>query len=392
LSNHLTPLLGVCLTASGLACEKKQEATPPAAEVVVAPVEKRDVSIYQEWVGTTTGFVNAKIYPKVEGYLLKQAYRDGSLVKAGELLFEIDPREYKAALDEARGQLGRAKAALGKAEQDVTRYTPLAAQGAVSQQELDDAIQARAAARAQVNSAEAAVENARLNLEWTQVKSPIDGIAGIANAQIGDLVRPITLLTSVSQLDPIKVNVQVSEIDYLRFAKRAKELEETGHSPTELELILANGERYPERGRVSAAGLAVTTTTGTLELQCIFPNPNNLLRPGQFARVRAVTDHLRGALVIPQRAVRDLQGLHQVAVVAADDKVTFKNVKLGSATGSDYVVASGLQAQDRVVVEGLQKIRDGMLVKPVPMGDVASGSPPQKPSPPEKDASAGDAK
>jgi membrane fusion protein (multidrug efflux system) len=263
------------------------------------------------------------------------------------------------------GQLRRAQAALGKSEQDVERYTPLAAQGAVSQQELDDAIQARAANAAQVDSARADVENARLELAWTQVNSPIDGIAGIATAQLGDLVNPTTLLTSVSQLDPIKVNIQVSEIDYLRFAQRVREVEESGRSTRPIEMILADGSRYRHAGRFDVAGLAVAATTGTIEAQGLFPNPDNLLRPGQFAKVRAVTDQISDALVIPQRAVRDLQGLSQVAVVGAEDKVNFRNVKLGPSTGSDYVVTDGLHAGDRVVVEGLQKIRDGMLVKPV---------------------------
>lgn len=370
----LSPLIfAACAAAVWLACGKEDAATGPAAEVVIAPVEAKDVDVFSDWVGTTTGFVNAQIYPKVQGYLMKQAYRDGTVVKAGVLLFEIDPRQYQAALDEAQGQLGRARAALGKSELDVKRYTPLAAQGAVSQQELDDAIQARAAGAAQVESAEAAVERARLDLEWTQVKSPIDGVAGIANAQVGDLVSPTTLLTSVSQLDPIKVSVQVSEVDYLRFASRLREAEATGGGPNRIELILADGSRYPEPGHFSVAGLAVATTTGTIELQGVFPNPNNLLRPGQFARVRVVTGRFPGALVIPQRSVRDLQGVSQVAVVGADDKVAFRNVKLGPETGSDYVVAEGLQEGDRVVVEGLQKVRDGMLVKALPA--VAAGPP-----------------
>jgi membrane fusion protein, multidrug efflux system len=362
------PIL-VLLLLAGLAsaCSKDTDvgAAGPAADVVVVPAAKQDVEIYSEWVGTTTGNVNAQIYPKVQGYLVKQAYHDGSVVQAGDLLFEIDPRQFQASLDEATGQLARARAALVKYQTDVGRYTPLAAEGAVSQEELDNAVQARAGAAAQVDSARAAVEQARLNLQWSKVKSPITGVVAIASAQVGDLVSPQTLLTSVSQLDPIKVNFPVSEIDYLRFAKRIRELQETGQPDQNagLELILANGERYPEPGRFNVAGLAVTTTTGTIDAQGLFPNPDNLLRPGQFAKVRAVTDRIPGAIVIPQRAVRDLQGLTQVAVVGAEDKVTFKTVKLGPATGSDYVVTSGLAAGERVVTEGLQKVRDGMLVK-----------------------------
>jgi RND family efflux transporter MFP subunit len=360
-------LLIASLAAFASGCERKAgEAEQPAPEVVVVPVQQRDVDVYQEWVGTTTGYVNAQIYPKIQGYLLKQTYRNGATVKAGELLFQIDPRQFQALYDEAKGQLGRAQAALGKSELDVKRYTPLAAQGAVSQQELDDAIQARAANTAQVASAKASLEQARLNLEWTEVRSPIDGIAGIAKAQVGDLVSPTTLLASVSQVDPIKVTVQVSEIDYLRFAKRVRALEENGgKGGTPLELILADGTRYPETGHVEAAGLAVQTTTGTLEIQGVFPNPKNLLRPGQYAMVRAVTDRLPGALVIPQRAVSDMQGVSMVAVVGTDDKVDLRRVTVGPQTGSDFVITKGLAAGDRVVAEGIQKVRQGEVVKPV---------------------------
>jgi len=371
----LVLLLVACLVS---ACGKDTDvgAAGPAADVVVVAAAQKDVEVYSEWVGTTTGNVNAQIYPKVQGYLVKQAYHDGSLVQEGDLLFEIDPRQFQASLDEATGQLSRARAALVKYQTDVTRYTPLAAEGAVSQQELDNAVQARAGASAQVDSARAAVEQARLNLQWSKVKSPITGVVAIASAQVGDLVSPQTLLTSVSQLDPIKVNFPVSEIEYLRFAKRIRELQETGQPDQNagLELILANGERYPEPGRFNVAGLAVTTTTGTIDAQGLFPNPGNLLRPGQFAKVRAVTERIPAAIVIPQRAVRDLQGLTQVAVVGPEDKVAFKTVKLGPATGSDYVVASGLAAGERVVTEGLQKVRDGMLVKTSSPSPATAGS------------------
>lgn len=375
-------LLAVLLASLPVACRKGEGAAGALPEVVVAPVERRDVEIHSEWVGTTTGFVNAQIYPKIQGYLLKQAYRDGEVVSEGELLFQIDPRQFQAAFDQALGQLGRAQAALKKSELDVNRYTPLAAEGAVSQQELDDAVQARAANRAEVDSARAALEEARLNLHWTQVKSPISGIAGIASAQVGDLVSPLTQLTSVSQLEPIKVIVQVSEIEYLRFANRVREVEQSGRPGAALELILADGSRYPETGHVSAAGLAVAATTGTIEIQGLFPNPGNLLRPGQFAKVRAVTDRLPGALVIPQRAVRDLQGVSQVAVVGAEDKVTFKNVELGATIGSDQVVSKGLEAGERVVVEGLQKIRDGIVVRPVAATPAPGAAPAAAPPPP----------
>ncbi len=354
------------LALLGSACDQKAEkAAAPVPTVQVATVEKKDVAVASEWVGTTTGNVNAQIYPKIQGYLLKQNYRNGGAVKAGDLLFEIDARQAKAAYDEAKGQLLRAQAILVKAQQDVKRYTPLAAEGAVSQMELDDAIQARAAGSAQVESARAALENAKLNLDWTEVRSPIDGVAGIANAQVGNLVSPQTLLTEVSQLDPIKVTVQISEIEYLQFVKRRQEAEASGtpREPVALTLILADGSTYPEKGRFDVAGLGVAETTGTIEIQALFPNPGNLLRPGQFAKVRASTEQLAGALVIPKRAVSDLQGTKQVAVVGADDKVTIKRVQLGPAAGSDIVVSEGLEPGERVVVEGLQKVRNGTLVK-----------------------------
>ena len=387
MAHRLPPiLLLAALNTAAASCGKVEEVVGAGPEVVVVPVVKKDVELYTEWVGTTTGLVNAQIYPKVQGYLLTQSYEDGSLVKEGDLLFRIDPRQFQAAVEGALGQLGRAQATLGKNELDVKRYTPLAAEGAVSQQELDDAIQARAASRAEVESTKAALDNAHLNLEWTRVLSPITGIAAIATAQVGDLVGPTTQLTTVSQLDPIKVTFPISEVEYLRFAPRLKQRQEA--DPAEvpgLELILANGQVYPERGRFFVAGLAVTTTTGTINMQGLFPNPDNLLRPGQFAKVRAVTERVPGALVIPQRAVRNLQGVSQVAVVGADDKVAFKNVKLGSTTGSDYVVASGLEVGDRIVIEGLQKIRDGMVVRPVP-----PPSPPAAAAPPPGAAAARD--
>jgi membrane fusion protein (multidrug efflux system) len=364
LSTRTTALCALVLLAS--ACDKKDEkAAAPVPAVRVVTVEQKDVAVASEWVGTTTGNVNAQIYPKIQGYLLKQNYKDGSPVKAGDLLFEIDDRQAQAAYNDAKGQLARAQAILVKSQQDVTRYTPLAAEGAVSQMELDNAVQARAAGAAQVESARAALDNAKLNLDWSKVRSPIDGVAGIANAQVGNLVSPQTLLTDVSQLDPIKVSVQVNEIEYLRFAKRRHEADASGkpREPIALTLILADGSTYAEPGRFNVAGLDVAKTTGTIELQALFPNPKILLRPGQFAKVRAATEQLQGALVIPQRAVGELQGRKQVVVVGPDDKVVIKAVTLGPTSGSDVVVTEGLEAGERVVVEGAQRVRNGMVVK-----------------------------
>ena len=382
MSHRLTAIaLVVPLVIAASACKDKETALEgPPPEVVVAPVEQKDVAIYSEWVGTTTGFVNAQIFPKIQGYLIKQIYKDGSVVAAGSTLFEIDPRQYQAALDQAKGQLGRAQAALGKSTLDVARYTPLVSQGAVSRQELDDAIQAKAANQAEVDSAKANLENAQLNLAWTKVNAPISGIAAIATAQVGDLVGPQNLLTTISQLEPIKVTFPISEIEYLRFAKRIRDHEEKGRAENEptLSLILADGTTYPHAGRFYVTGLEVAETTGTITVQGEFPNPENYLRPGQFAKVRAATDQLRGALVIPQRAVSDLQGTSLVAVVDAENKVVQKRVQLGPQTGSNYVVTDGLAAGDRVVIEGLQKIRNGIVVKPVTEAErsAAAAAPP----------------
>jgi len=356
----------------------------PVPSVVTAPVEQRDVAVAQEWVGTTTGNVNAQIYPKVQGYLLKQAYQNGSAVKAGDLLFQIDPRQFEADYAKAKSDVARAQAIMLKADQDVRRYTPLAKEGAVSQMELDNAIQARAAGQASVEAARAILENAKLNLDWTKVTSPVDGVAGIASAQVGDLVSPQTLLTSVSQLDPIKVSVELSEIDYLRLVKKRQEEIAAGQPrvPIALTLVLADGSIYPQKGRFDAAGLGVTPTTGTIQAQALFPNPGNLLRPGQFGKVIADTEQLKGALLIPQRAVSELQGIKQVAVVGADDKVAIKKVTLGPTSGADVVVSEGLAAGERVVVEGLQRIRNGITVKveaAIPAVATPSASPPAQP-------------
>lgn len=363
--------LALCIglgMASGCKKEEGQKAELPPLDVQVEKVEKRDVTLYSEWVGTTTGFVNAEIRPKVQGFLLRQKYADGAVVKEGDVLFEIDPRQFQAAYDEAEGQLKRAQAALGKSELDVARYTPLAAQGAVSQQELDNAIQERAANVAQVYSAQAALQTARLNLGWTKVTSPITGIAGIAIAQIGDLVGETTVLANAAQLDPMKVAFPLGEIEYLRFAKPINESSQRGdhNDSPPVELILANGEKYPKPGRISVAGLVVSETTGTITIQALFPNPDFILRPGQYALVRMPTDERKGATVIRQRAVNELQGLTQVAVVGEDDVVQWRTVKMGPRTGSDWIVESGLEPGETIVVEGLQKIRDGMKVAPTP--------------------------
>ena len=347
------------------ACEHKTALQAPPPDVVVEDVIQKDVPIYVEWVGTTDGNINAQIRARVEGYLQSRNYTEGTLVRTGDLLFVIDPRPYQAALDQAKGELGRADAALTKSQQDVARYTPLAAEGAVSQQELDNAIQAARANRAAVDSARANVEKAQLDLDWTQMKSPIDGIAGISVAQIGDLISGNTVLTTVSQVDPIKVSFPISEQEYLRYVPLIQ-LDPSDQRPREanLELILADGSIHSQRGTASVANRQVDIKTGTMLIVSLFPNPSSLLRPGQFAKVRATIETKRGALLVPQRAVQEMQGTFQLAVVGADNKVSMRNVKAGARVGNLWVIDEGLKPGERVVVEGLQKVRDGVTVNP----------------------------
>lgn len=349
------------------ACESGPPPTPPPPEVLVQAVEQRDVPVYNEWIGTITGFINATIRPQVKGYLLSKNYLEGNVVKPGDLLFQIDPREFQAQLDQALGQLAEAQAALGKTQLDVARYTPLAKEGAVSQQELDNAVQANEANKAAVDAARAAVEQAKLNLGWTKVASPIQGVSGIAIAQIGNLVEPTTELTTVSQLDPIKAVFPVPEQGYLRYARAQVERERTQATDTgALELLLADGTVFPQRGTVSVIGREVDPRTGTLTIEALFPNPGNVLRPGGYAKVRAVIDTLAKAMVVPQAALQDFQGTMQVAVVTADNKVEMRNVTTGPRTGLDWVILDGVKPGERVIVEGLQKVRGGMTVAPKP--------------------------
>ncbi len=357
----------MALCAGLAACEKSAPVAPPPPEVLVTDVVQKDVPIYGEWIGTLTGYINATIRPQVKGYLLTKNYKEGDVVHTGDLLFQIDPREFQTQLDQAQGQLARAQAAQVKTQQDVTRYTPLAKEGAVSQQELDDAIQQNLAAQAQVDSTRATVEQAKLSLSWTKVTSPIDGVSGIAIAQVGDLVEPATDLTTVSQLDPIKVVVPISEQQYLSFARtQAGNDREQRPRKGALELILADGSVFPQRGTVSVVGRQVDPRTGTLPIEGQFPNPGNIMRPGGYAKVRAVIDNLANALVVPQAAVQNFQGTTQVAVVTTENKVEIRNVTTGPRSGFDWAILEGVKPGERVIVEGLQKVRGGMSVAPKP--------------------------
>jgi membrane fusion protein (multidrug efflux system) len=359
-------VLAVLAFACGGKSADKNAAPPPPPHVVVAGVVQRDQPVSQEWIGTTEGDVNADIRPKIEGYLLRRDYKEGSFVRQGELLFQIDPRQAESQLRQAEANLEQARAGLAKAERDVTRYEPLAAQRALSQQELDNARSAKSAAQASVGALQAAVEQAKLIVAWTNVTSPISGIAGLAKGQVGDLVSPQTLLTTISTVDPIRVEYQVSEQEYLQFQN------DPAMRNAELELILADGSTFPHKGHIALSGRDVDVKTGTMTTIGLFPNPGNVLRPGQYAKVRAVTAVRRGALLVPQRAVNDLQGTQQVGVVNADGTVSIRAVKTGPRIGSDWIIQEGLQPADRVIVEGFSKVKSGMKVVPETATTVAN--------------------
>jgi RND family efflux transporter MFP subunit len=357
--------------ASGAALQ-----APP--DVLVAQVEQQDVPIYGEWIGTLAGQVNANVQAQVSGYLLKRDYQEGSTVRTGQLLFEIDPRPFQAALDQADGQLAQAIAQLANAEAvqhrdqlDVERYTPLAKEQAASQQDLDNANQNNLAAKAtvaldqaQIKSAQAAVETAKLNLGFTNVTSPVNGIADVAKAQVGDLVSSTSgTLTTVSTLDPIRDYFTVSEQDYLQLKGQ---FSGSDRQRWKLQLILADGTTYPHEGVFYFAGRAVDQNTGSIQLAALFPNPGNVLRPGQYGKVRAVVRTAKGALLVPQPAVADLQGSYQVSVVGQDNKIAIRSVKVGERVGTRWIIQDGLKAGERVVAQGRQTLRPGTIVQPKP--------------------------
>jgi membrane fusion protein, multidrug efflux system len=354
----------ICSAVILTACKKEQKAAPPPPVVEVGDVIQKDVPISSEWVGTTDGIVNATIRAQVQGYLIKQNYREGDIVRKGQVLFEIDPRTFQAALEQAQGQLAAQQALWDTTKANLKRIRPLAEQNAVSQKDLDDATGAEQAAHAAVIAAQAVVDKAKLDLGFTKITSPVGGIAGIAKAQIGNLVGPGATeeLTTVSTVDPIKVYAQISEQEYLRFAENRQKSGQRGP----IELILADGTVYPYKGEFAFADRQVDVRTGTIKVATLFPNPGNLLRPGQFAKVRAVTDMRKGALLVPQRAVAEIQGRYLVAVIGPHNKVDIRPVQVAEQVGSDWIIAKGLKPGEKVVAEGIQKVKQGQVVAPKP--------------------------
>ena len=360
-------LLVLAFSLAPLACSRAKAPAPASPpKVVVTPAIQRDEPIVREWIGTTEGDVNADIRPHVEGYLLRRVYREGSTVAQGELLFEIDPRQFEAQLQQAQANLEQAKAALAKADLDVARAEPLATEHAVSQQELDNARSAQRGARATVLALEAAVAQAKLNLSWTLVTSPIPGIAGIAQQQVGDLVNGQTVLTTVSKVDPLRVLYQLSEQEYLELER------DPAMRNAELELVLSDGTVFPHKGHVLLTGRNVDVRTGTIATIGLFPNPGNILRPGQYAKVRAVVKIRKGAILVPQRAVNEMQGAYQVAVIGEGDIAQIRTVKAAERIGSMWVIESGLAPGERVVVEGFSRVKTGTIVAPVDAAAAAS--------------------
>jgi membrane fusion protein (multidrug efflux system) len=358
------------LNALGCGNGKVRAAAPPPPPVVeVAPVIQKDVPVQGEWVGTLEGYVNAQIQPQVSGYLIRQDYHEGALVKKGQLLFEIDPRPFQAALDQAKGQLAQAEAQKANAELNVKRDIPEAEAHAIPQSQLDTDTQSLLGAKAAVEASQASVEQAELNLGYTRVVSLIDGIAGVNTVQVGNLVGPSTVLTAVSQVSPIKVYFPISEQEYLRMANGGGpgSVDFLTHaSRIPLQLTLADGSAYPHPGRIIFADRQVNTQTGTIQIVGEFPNSKNLLRPGQYARIKTPTGNITGALLVPQAAVNQQQGTYQVTVVGVDNRAQLRAVEVGPRVGTLWVITSGLKPGERVVAVGADKAKEGEVVNPTP--------------------------
>jgi RND family efflux transporter MFP subunit len=356
-------LAAICWTG----CAKKETSVAEPPEVEVTPVTQQDVPLYTECVATLDGYVNAQIQPQVTGYLMKQNYTEGTVVHQGDVLFEIDPRPFDAALQQSKGQLAQAEAQLGKTKLDVARDAPLAKESAIPQAQLDNDIQANEAAQAVVASAKAQVDQAELNLSFAKVRSLITGVAGLAKGQIGDLVGPTTILTTVSQVEPIKAYFAISEQQYLKLADRISAVTEGRKRAGEqkvLELILSDGSVYPRKGSVVLADRQIDVKTGTIRMAGAFENPGGILRPGMFGLVRAITGVDKAALLVPQRSVVEAQGSYSVVVVDSNNQASIRPVKTGERVGQMWVIAQGVKAGEQVIAEGVQKAREGMTVRP----------------------------
>jgi RND family efflux transporter MFP subunit len=370
-SQKLTVAVPALLAALSAGCEHRvvSAASPQPATVEVTSVVQKDVPIQGEWVGTLEGYVNAQISPQVSGYLIRQDYHEGAFVRKGQVLFEIDPRPFQAVLDQAKGQLAQAEARMANAEINVKRDIPEAEAHAIPQSQLDTDTQALRAAKASVEADQAAVEQASINLGYTKVVSLIDGIAGINTVQVGNLVGPSTVLTTVSQVSPIKVYFPISEQEYLRMADggRPGSVDFITHaSRIPLQLTLADGSAYPHPGRIIFADRQVNTQTGTIQIVGEFPNSKNLLRPGQYARIQAATGNIKRALLVPQAAVNQQQGTYQVTVIGSDNRAQLRNVQVGPKVGTLWVITSGLKPGERVVAVGAEKAKEGQLVNSTP--------------------------
>ncbi len=379
-------ICGIALFFPG--CKKAQTTERPSPPIVeVATVLQRDVPVYSEWTASIDGFVNATIRAQVQGYLISRDYREGDFVRKGQVLFKIDPRPFQAALEHASGQFSEEQARWGTAKANLERMKPLVAQNAVSKKDFDDATGAEQAAMAAVLAAQAVVDKARVDFDFTRVTSPIDGIAGIARAQLGDLVGPgsIEELTTVSTVNPIKVYVPMSEQEYLNYAQSRQ-----GRTPqTPIELLLADGSTHPHKGTFAFADRQVDVRTGTIKVAALFPNPGNILRPGQFARVRAQTAIRKAALLVPQRAIMELQGGYRVAVVTPDNKVAMRPVKVSGQVAGFSTIDGGLRPGEQVVAEGLQKIKDGDAVTARPFAPPPALAARMKPGWMQKSSSSG---
>jgi membrane fusion protein (multidrug efflux system) len=363
-------IAGFFLLLSITGCEKKEAPSPPPPpEVEVTAVVEQNVPIYQEWVAQLNGQINADITPKVQGYLIKKNYSEGFFVRKGQLLYEIDSRPFVAALDQSKAQVAMAEAQRSEADNNVVRDRPLAAQSAIPQKQLDTDVSILAASTAQVDAAKASMAQAELNLAWTKVYSPIDGLAGISNSNVGDLVGTTTKMTTISQVNPIRAYFNISERDYLGEAQAISRLVRGGTSrgpSLPIEFIQANGVVFPAKGKIMLVNREIVASTGTIQVAAEFANKDGILRPGGFGTVRVETGTSRNALLVPQAAVIEVQSMYQIVVVTPDNKAEFRPVKVGERIGTNWIITEGLKPREKIIVQGFMKVRQGTPVIPKP--------------------------